>query len=211
MINSRYVSDNDAAGDTMEPYGDSESESEDDDLDSVSVIADRTRDRLSGTGSTHSHDGSTHSHDSGISEETETAPVVARIRVRGSGSGARRPDSAVPSEYSLVSDTSSCEGAEDKIFRLSEARPLLVNHPPPASVTPSTSEAEASEDYQARLHKAYVIASELVKTEIHYVAILHLIDQVIVHHHDHTVTGSGPGQTLGSKMNLSEEWEQPVC
>ena len=40
----------------MEGYGDSESESEDDDMDSVSVIADRTRDRLSGTGSTHSND-----------------------------------------------------------------------------------------------------------------------------------------------------------
>ena len=145
------------------------------------MIADRTRDRLSGTGSTHSHDGSTHSHDSGISEETEAAPVLPRIRVRGSGSGARRPDSAVPSEYSLVSDTSSCEGAEDKIFRYSEARPLLVQPSPPAPTTPTSSDVEAGEDYQARLHKAYVIASELVKTEIHYVAILHLIDQVIVH------------------------------
>ena len=34
------------------------------------------------------------------------------------------------------------------------------------------------QEQEARTQKAFVIASELVKTEIHYVAILHLIDQV---------------------------------
>ena len=154
----------------------------------MSVIADRSRDRLSGTGSTHSHDGSTHSHDgsthshdSGISEET-SEPPAPRIRVKyaESGRGGRRPDSAVPSEYSLVSDTSSCEGSDDKIFRLSEARPLLVASSSASDqVTSDNNNSDQDQEYQTRLHKAYVIASELLKTEIHYVAILHLIDQVI--------------------------------
>lgn len=142
-------------------------------MDSVSVIVDRTRDRLSGTGSTHSHDGSTaSSHDSGISEEVGSD---GSVRGRG-GARAKRPDSAVPSEYSLVSDTSSEGAHDDKIFsvRCSEARPLLV--------TTATTEdnAPVTDDYQERLNKAYVIASELVKTEVRYVSILHLIDQVCV-------------------------------
>ena len=85
-----------------------------------------------------------------------------------------RPTSTVPSEYSLVSDTSSCEGNDDKIFRLSEARPLVV------PVVPDTESrgAEPGDEYRERIHKAYVIASELVTTEIRYVSILHLIDQV---------------------------------
>ena len=157
----------------MEPYGDSESESEDDDLDSVSVIADRGRDRLSGTGSTHSND-------SGISEDSG-----GHQRLRPGHKVIRpRPDSAVPSELSLVSDTSSCSETSDgdKIF--SEARPLVVSTqgvtPGAASddlVTSEAAEAEAGED-EARRTRALVIATELVKTEAHYVAILHLIDQV---------------------------------
>ena len=55
---SRYVHDG-----TLE-FPSSETESEDD-LDSVSVVA-RTRDRLSGTGSTQSEDSSTHSGESSI-------------------------------------------------------------------------------------------------------------------------------------------------
>ena len=169
----RYVNDSE----TLEPYGDSESESEDDDLDSVSVIADRTRDRLSGTGSTHSHessthshDGSTHSHDSGIPEEEP------RIRIKYENNKPRRPDSAVPSEYSVVSDSSSCEGSDDKIFSV-DARPLVV---PTKNVVNTSQDKNNSqtEEYKNRTNKSYVIASELLKTEVHYVAILHLIDQV---------------------------------
>ena len=187
----RYVAGD---GDTHEEpeYGDSESESEDDDLDSVSVIADRTRDRLSGTGSTHSHDGSTHSHDSGIGDPTSDhlqdkvdkvggGAAAPRVRVT---STRRRPDSAVPSEYSLASsDTaSSCgeygsvgaeagleleaRGAEDKVH----LRPLQVAAPDQAP--------EVRTEAEARLAKAHTVAAELLKTEAHYVAILHLIDQV---------------------------------
>jgi len=169
----RYVNDSEA----LEPYGDSESESEDDDLDSVSVIADRTRDRLSGTGSTHSHessthshDGSTHSHDSGIPEEEP------RIRIKYENNKPRRPDSAVPSEYSVVSDSSSCEGSDDKIFSV-DARPLVV---PKQNIVNASIEKNIlqTDEYKNRTNKSYVIASELLKTEVHYVAILHLIDQV---------------------------------
>ena len=174
-LHCRYVSDRD--GESMEPYGDSESESEDDDLDSVSVIADRGRDRLSGTGSTHSAD-------SGISEDGGQA----RLRSSGHKVPRPRPDSAVPSELSLVSDTSSCSETsdQDKIFRLSEARPLVVSTAQGGTsgtsddlVTSEAAEAEAEggED-EARRARAQVIAAELVKTEAHYVAILHLIDQV---------------------------------
>jgi hypothetical protein len=64
-------------GEGSAPYGNSESESdEEDDLDSVSVIADRTRDRLSGTGSTlsgHSHDLSSHS---GNSSHSGTKTII---------------------------------------------------------------------------------------------------------------------------------------
>ena len=177
MMRCRYVSDRD--GERVEPYGDSESESEDDDLDSVSVIADRGRDRLSGTGSTHSND-------SGISEDSGGQ---ARGHLRSSGHKVirPRPDSAVPSELSLVSDTSSCSETSDndKIFRLSEARPLVVSTggtqgaPSDDLVTTEAAEAETEggED-EARRARAHVIATELVKTEAHYVAILHLIDQV---------------------------------
>ena len=163
---------------TLEPYGDSESESDDDDLDSVSVIADRTRDRLSGTGSTHSHessthshDGSTHSHDSGIPEEEP------RIRIKYENNKPRRPDSAVPSEYSVVSDSSSCEGSDDKIFS-ADARPLVV---PKQNIVNTSQDKNTlqTEEHKNRTNKSYVIASELLKTEVHYVAILHLIDQVI--------------------------------
>ena len=101
----------------------------------------------------------------------------------------------MPSEVSLVSDTSSCEAEDarssetseaDKIFRRSEARPLVLSSVTgPASPvtsadlgTEKTPEAEAGED-EARLLKAQAIAGELVKTEAHYVAILHLIDQVL--------------------------------
>ena len=187
----RYVAGD---GDTHEEpeYGDSESESEDDDLDSVSVIADRTRDRLSGTGSTHSHDGSTHSHDSGIGDPTSDH-LQDKVEKVGGGAAAprvrvtstrRRPDSAVPSEYSLASsDTASSCGeygsvgaeaglelearaAEDKVH----CRPLQVAAPDQA--------AEVRTEAEARLAKAHTVAAELLKTEAHYVAILHLIDQV---------------------------------
>lgn len=173
-LHCRYVSDRD--GESMEPYGDSESESEDDDLDSVSVIADRGRDRLSGTGSTHSAD-------SGISEDGGQA----RLRSSGHKVTRPRPDSAVPSELSLVSDTSSCSETsdQDKIFRLSEARPLVVSSAQGGTsgtsgdlVTSEAAEAEAESEDEARRARAQVIAAELVKTEAHYVAILHLIDQV---------------------------------
>ena len=172
-LHCRYVSDRD--GESMEPYGDSESESEDDDLDSVSVIADRGRDRLSGTGSTHSAD-------SGISEDGGQARLRSGHKVPRP-----RPDSAVPSELSLVSDTSSCSETsdQDKIFRLSEARPLVVSTAQGGTsgtsddlVTSEAAEAEAEGEDEARRARAQVIAAELVKTEAHYVAILHLIDQV---------------------------------
>ena len=45
-------------------------------------------------------------------------------------------------------------------------------------VTNESSGTGDQEQDVARTQKAFVIASELVKTEIHYVAILHLIDQV---------------------------------
>ena len=41
---------------------------------------------------------------------------------------------------------------------------------------PST--AEVRTEAEARLAKAHTVAAELLKTEAHYVAILHLIDQV---------------------------------
>ena len=165
----RYVSDRD--GESREPYGDSESESEDDDLDSVSVIVDRGRDRLSGTGSTHSND-------SGISEDGTHG---VRGHLRSSKVIRPRPDSAVPSELSLVSDTSSCSETSDKLIIYSEARPLVVSSQvtSDALVTSEAAEADNSEQ-EARLSRAQVIAAELVKTEAHYVAILHLIDQVSV-------------------------------
>ena len=89
----------------------------------------------------------------------------------------------------MVSDTSSLEEAEEKIF--SEARPLIVTISKPASaeITEEISSAgssqtsasvsqEAGGEEETRLRKAYEIASELLNTEKHYVAILHLIDQV---------------------------------
>ena len=145
-------------------YGDSESESEDDDLDSVSFSGERDRrDR----DSTHSHDGSTHSQDSGISEEHP------RLRRKP-----RRPDSAVPSEYSVVSDSSSLEGSEDKSFRISEVKALIVPISKPDTEVPVERNLVTPEEEASRRDKAYVIALELLNTEIHYVAILHLIDQV---------------------------------
>ena len=89
----------------------------------------------------------------------------------------------MPSEYSLVSDTSSLEGGEEKILSEATVRPLIVNISKPSSpdireeiTKPSLSPESVQE--VGRLSKAYVIASELLNTEKHYVAILHLIDQV---------------------------------
>ena len=150
-------------------YGDSENESEDEDLENLRFSGERDRrDR----DSTHSH-GSTHSQDSGISEE------LPRIRDKfpESRTKQKRPDSAVPSEYSLVSDSSSLEG-DDKSFRISEGKPLIVPISKPSPEIALEAVPVTSEEDQTRLNKAYSIACELLNTEIHYVAILHLIDQV---------------------------------
>ena len=89
----------------------------------------------------------------------------------------------MPSEYSVVSDTSSLEGGEEKILSEATVRPLIVNISKPSSpdireeiTKPSVSPESVPE--VGRLSKAFVIASELLNTEKHYVAILHLIDQV---------------------------------
>ena len=135
------------------------------------MIVDRGRDRLSGTGSTHSND-------SGISEDGRGHD---RGHLRSSKVIRPRPDSAVPSELSLISDTSSCSETSDKIY--SEARPLVVSSQVTSKsddlVTSEAAEADTGEE-EARRTRAQVIAAELVKTEAHYVAILHLIDQVSV-------------------------------
>ena len=192
-------------------YGDSESDS-DEDLDSVSVIG--TRDRRSGTGSTHSHDGSTHSNDSGCISDGQ--PSQPRIREKAysdsKGSKPKRPPSAVPSEYSVVSDTSSLEEAEEKIF--SEAtRPLIVTVSQPENITEeitsggssqtSVSVSQESGEEETRLRKAYEIARELLSTEKHYVAILHLIDQVLYSPLSPPLGGSMPGDHLTWSSSLS--------
>jgi len=162
----------------LDPYGDSEEEESEEELDSVSVVADRAgcRDRLSGTGSTHSGgSGSTHSADSGIPEEEP------RLRVKYSESvpKPRRPESAVPSEYSVVSDSSSCEGSEDKAGPYSERTPVReVVSEVVREASDESEEAGREEERQERLRRAHAIATELLDTEKHYVAILHLIDQV---------------------------------
>ena len=178
---SRFVPEvPDVPDEDEEPYGDSESES-DDDLDSVSVIADRTRDRLSGTGSTHSQD----SGDSGIC----TSQPRTREKYEEPKGKSKRPDSAVPSEISTVSDTSSLEGSEEKTFSETSVRPLVTISKPSEEEIPEEinsggssqtkpSFSQASGEEATRLSKAFSIASELLNTEKHYVAILHLIDQV---------------------------------
>ena len=169
----RYVQDE---GEEEDQYGDSESESEDDDLDSVSLIADRNRDSThSHDGSTHSHDGSTHSQDSGLGISEEQPRI--REKYSECRTKPRRPDSAVPSEYSVVSDSSSLE--DEKSFRISEVKARTVPISQPSPEESEQSQVQDSEEDLARLNKAYEIACELLKTEIHYVAILHLIDQVI--------------------------------
>ena len=139
---------------------------------------------LTGTGSTHSGgSGSTHSADSGIPEEEP------RLRVKYSESvpKPRRPESAVPSEYSVVSDSSSCEGSEDKAGPYSERTPVrevVVSEGDSEVIVREASDEseEASagreEERRERLRRAHAIATELLDTEKHYVTILHLIDQV---------------------------------
>ena len=138
---------------------------------------------FTGTGSTHSGgSGSTHSADSGIPEEEP------RLRVKYSESvpKPRRPESAVPSEYSVVSDSSSCEGSEDKAGPYSERTPVrevVVSEGDSEVVREASDESEEAsgreEERRERLRRAHAIATELLDTEKHYVAILHLIDQVI--------------------------------
>ena len=132
-----------------------------------------------GTGSTHSGgSGSTHSADSGIPEEEP------RLRVKYSESvpKPRRPESAVPSEYSVVSDSSSCEGSEDKAGPYSERTPVrevVSESEVVREASDESEEASGEEERRERLRRAHAIATELLDTEKHYVAILHLIDQVI--------------------------------
>ena len=139
-----------------------------------------TKIMFTGTGSTHSGgSGSTHSADSGIPEEEP------RLRVKYSESvpKPRRPESAVPSEYSVVSDSSSCEGSEDKAGPYSERTPVREVVSESEAVREASDESEEAtrreEERRERLRRAHAIATELLDTEKHYVAILHLIDQVI--------------------------------
>ena len=97
----------------------------------------------------------------------------------------RRPESAVPSEYSVVSDSSSCEGSEDKAGSYSERTPVRegVSERVSEVVSEASEESEGAardEEQRERLRRAHAIATELLDTEKHYVAILHLIDQVSV-------------------------------
>ena len=86
----------------------------------------------------------------------------------------------MPSEYSVVSDSSSCEGSEDKAGPYSERTPVReVVSEVVREASDESEEAGREEERQERLRRAHAIATELLDTEKHYVAILHLIDQVI--------------------------------
>jgi hypothetical protein len=79
----------------------------------------------------------------------------------------RRPESAVPSEYSVVSDSSSCSGQE-AVEKEKEGEKEKEKSAGP----------EAEEEQRKRLGRVHAIATELLDTEKHYVSVLHLIDQV---------------------------------
>jgi len=189
-------------------YLNSESETDDDeeDLDSVSVVA-RTRDRLSGTGSTQSEDSSTHSgesHSNHSVESTHSDSTLSQdsgISEGGGGGGSHhgtnkppRPISAVPSEISDVSilssassrgsesDSKKCDSSDEHQSFTANQRPLVVpvnseeQETPPAG-QPFLSPGGEPQD-RAHQDRSYLIAKELLTTERHYVAKLHLIDQV---------------------------------
>ena len=177
-----------------------------------------TKIMFTGTGSTHSGgSGSTHSADSGIPEEEP------RLRVKYSESvpKPRRPESAVPSEYSVVSDSSSCEGSEDKAGPYSERTPVreVVSEGDSEVIVREASDEseEASgreEERRERLRRAHAIATELLDTEKHYVAILHLIDQVIIKLISayHSLPSQGPQHHSASYRNArSDHVRFPVC
>ena len=146
----------------MEPYGDSESESEEEsEAELVTALA--RPGRFSGTGSTHStHSNQSHnSRDSGISEEE------SGLQGGGREPGKARPESCVPSEFSEASYISEAEIVSDDIKACRVGSEETVEEP-----------ADCVAEQNNRIRKAYSIASELLKTEINYVAVLHLIAQV---------------------------------
>ena len=104
------------------------------------------------------------------------------MRVKYSVTKARlRPESAVPSEYSVVSDTSSCEGGgEDKA--VSPREEGEAGEEGKAGEEGEAGGEKKEQDRRERVRRAHAIATELLDTEKHYVAVLHLIDQVATPH-----------------------------